>query len=447
MIATCPHCQSGFYISPDMAGNVINCSKCKKQVRAPDRRARGLPSSNAPPADGIPMAIIAETKAEVEERLKNETEAKHELEQRLRKERQTLAELQERLLKETEAKRKAEQAALALAEKLKKSGLEVPESEIESLKENASKAQKNLQDAIEARTKAEEQVRAESHAKAEAQEQLKQLQQTRTELESKLSTETEARKKAEEAMRLENQGRAELEARLKAESEARARAESLRGKEGEGLSKLENKIQEAEAARARAESQAQSESQTKANLEKQLKEERDLRGKLESQWRAEIMAKRKMQTQLESEEKTREKAEAGSLELKAKLQELEKAEAKRKSINLSKGLMCLTVPLSFIFAAVAGYIAYTNGYTINGPFGHFDRPVHLPIFEQPVYLPINLVAISVAGFLSAWGLYLIELFIIRGFRKPQPTRKQPHQTEPQVEEIVSFSEPRPWRSS
>ena len=65
MIATCPHCRSGFYITPELAGKTTKCSKCKEQVRVPDRRS-DTSSSSETPSDGIPFAILAETREEVE---------------------------------------------------------------------------------------------------------------------------------------------------------------------------------------------------------------------------------------------------------------------------------------------------------------------------------------------------------------------------------------------
>ena len=386
MIATCPHCQSGFYISPDLAGNIINCSKCKKQVRAPDRRSREL-SSDAPPSDGIPFASVAETKVEVEERLKNETEIKNGLEARLKQEQQRLAELQAQLSKETEARKKAEVTARTFAEKLKDKGIEVQESEIAALKVQDTETEKKLKEAVEAKIKAEEQAKAENQAKIEAIEKLQQ------------------------------------EAQL--------------------LAGLEAKLKDAEAAKARAELQTGSETQTLAQIETQLREERELKVKLESQWKIEIMAKRKAQTELETEIKAREKAVAEATQLKARLKELETT-GKRKSIDWGKGLKRLTILLSFVFAGVAGYFAYINGYIINS---HFDRPVHLPFFPKAVYMPIDLVIITVCGFVAAWALYLVEIFIIRGFRK-SPTAKinRPVQA-PEVEEIMSYSEKKLWRSS
>jgi hypothetical protein len=80
MIATCPNCEHGFFFASDLAGKVIKCSKCSKECRAPDRR--GETPADAPD-DGIPVAILRETKAEVEEHLKTEREAKEEAEAKL----------------------------------------------------------------------------------------------------------------------------------------------------------------------------------------------------------------------------------------------------------------------------------------------------------------------------------------------------------------------------
>ena len=429
MIATCPYCQSGFYISPELAGNVINCSKCKKQVRAPDRRARGL-TGEPPPGDGIPIAIVAETRAEVEERLKNETESKHEVEQRLKQEQHTLSELQEQLAKETQARKKAEAAAQAFAAKLKDNRIDVSQSDIASLKADDSQTENKLQEATDAGTRAETQTQAEVKAK--------------TELESRLSVETEARKKAEEALGAEKQGKAELEKKLKAETEAKTRAEALIGKEGQDISRVQAKLQEAQTAAAQAGVRAESESHAKMQIEKQLQEEKDARVRMEGQWKMEVMAKRKIQAQLELDAKAREKAEAEITELKARIKEMGMVASKRKSVNQSKRLFWLTFVFSIILAGAAGYFAYVNGYIINS---HFDRPVHLPMFDKPVYLPVNLVAISVGGFLAAWVIFLVQLVITKGFQKPPSMQKKQDTREPRVEEIMTYSEKKLWRSS
>lgn len=428
MIATCPHCQSGFYISPDLAGNILNCSKCKKQVRAPDRRARGL-TDQPPPADGIPIAIVADTRAEIEERLKNEVETKHELEQRLQKELKTLSQLQEQLSKEIQAKNKAEAVAQAFAEKLKANNVDVSESEIASLKANESEIEKKLQEAIEAKTTAEAQAQAEIQA--------------RTEMESRLAIDTQARKKADESLTLEKQNRKELEARLKAETQARARAEALIGKEDSGLAQLQEKLQEAETALSRTEIQAESATHAKAEIEKQLQEEKEERIKTDSQWKMEVMTKRKTQAQLDLESKAREKVEGELSQLKARLKEMEVAAAVKKPGGQGKRLFWLTFIFSIVLAGGAGYYAYINGYIINS---HFDRPVHLPMFEKPVYLPVNLIAFCVCGFLAAWGIYLLQFIIGRGSNKPRAAQKQ-YPQQPKVEEIMAFEEKKLWRSS
>jgi hypothetical protein len=299
MIATCPHCQNGFYISPDLAGNIVTCSKCKKQVRAPDRRLRG---DGAPevPNDGIPMAIVAETRAEAEERLKAEAEARFEVEKRLK-------------------------------------------------------------EAIEAKSRAEEQAKTDSQARAEAEERLKK----------------------------EVQSRAAMEARLSAEMDARTKAES--------------------------------------------------------QAKAEAIAKKKAQTQLQEEVEAREKAEQEAAAAKTRLKDAEIAAIAMSPINLDKGLVRLTFVLSFVCAGVAGLIAFRNGYII---WSHFDRPVRLPWFNGPVYLPIVLIAFCVGGFIAAWVAYLIATFVIKGFRWPGVIKeKKHHRPGPQVEEVVSSGEGGMWRSS
>lgn len=36
MIASCPHCDNQFYVSVDLSGNMVECSRCKKEVQAPE---------------------------------------------------------------------------------------------------------------------------------------------------------------------------------------------------------------------------------------------------------------------------------------------------------------------------------------------------------------------------------------------------------------------------
>jgi hypothetical protein len=306
------------------------------------------------------------------------------LELRLKQEQDRLAELTSQLSKETEARKKAELTAQTFAEKLKSTGVSIPESELASLKVQDSQTEKKLKEAVEATNKIEARLKVESQAKDLALEKLKQEIQLKNDFETKLKE-------------------------VLAE----------RTQEKDKLNSLEH-------------------------IEKQLKDEKELKIRLESQWKAEIMAKRKTQTELDNEIKAKENAVAESVHLKTRIKELESTHSKRKSIDWKKGLKRLTILLSFVFAAGAGYFAYINGYVINS---HFDRPVHLPFFPKAVYMPIDLIIITVSGFVAAWILYLIELIIIKGFHKKPSVNKMQLATEPQVEEIMSFSEKKPWRSS
>jgi len=240
MIATCPHCQSGFYIATDLAGKVVTCSKCKKQVRVPGRPGFALSEL---PNDGIPVAFLAESRVEVEERLKNETEGRFETE-------------------------------------------------------------KKLKEALEAQAKAEQQLQEEIKARAEAENQAKMEQQAKRGLQSQIEEGLKARKKAEDAFK-----------RIEAQ--------------------LSNAV----------------------------------------------------------------------------------APVIKEPVDFVKGLRRLTVVLSFVTAWLGGWFAYQNGYIIWGRFG-FDRPVSLPLFSGPVYLPIVLIVFCVVGFTAAWVVCLVTVFVIRGFRKP-----------------------------
>jgi hypothetical protein len=63
-------------------------------------------------------------------------------------------------------------------------------------------------------------------------------------------------------------------------------------------------------------------------------------------------------------------------------------------------------------------------------------------------MPIDLIIITVSGFVAAWILYLVEIFIIKGFRKTPVVKKTYRvEPEPQVEEMISFTEKKLWRSS
>ena len=383
MIATCPHCQSGFYISSEMAGAVIKCSKCKKEVRAPDRRGCA-PGPLSQADDGIPAAVLAETRAEAEEHLKNETEARFELE-------------------------------------------------------------KKIKDALDAKTKAELQAKIDSQARQEAEERLKQEVMARAAIEAKFLTETDAGTKAEESAMAEKQARENFEEKLKAETEARLKADAQIDTISRDLAEVKAKLKETEEARMEAETRAVKEAEVKGQLEQRLQAETEAKVKAESQAKAEAIAKKKYQSQAESEASARIKMEQELEAVKTRTRDAETAARVRKPINLTKGLARLTFILSFVAAGVGGYIAYINGYVISS---HFDRPMHLPMFSRPVYLPVNLIAISIGSFIAAWVAFLIIFFIIKGFSRSSVTKiKTITRSEPMVEETVSAGEGRMWRSS
>jgi predicted Zn finger-like uncharacterized protein len=383
MIANCPHCQSGFYISSEMAGSVVKCSKCKKEVRAPDRRGCA-PGPLTVPSDGIPFAVLAETRAEAEEHLKNETEARFELE-------------------------------------------------------------KKIKDALDARAKAEAQAKIDAQAKQEAEERLQKEVSARAAIEAKFSTELDARKKAEESAIAEKQAREHLEEQLKAETEARLKSDVYSETLGMDLAEVKTKLKEAEDTMAEAEKRALNEAEAKGKFEQLLQAETEAKIKAESQAKAEALAKKKYQSQAESEAAVRAKLEQEIEAIKTRFQDAKVAASSRKPVNITKGLLRLAFILSPLAAAAGGYIAYINGYIINS---HYDRPMHLPMFRTSVYLPVNLIAISVGSYIAAWFLFLVLLFVIKGFSRSSSTKIQTiTRQEPMVEETYVAGEGRMWRSS
>jgi predicted Zn finger-like uncharacterized protein len=383
MIATCPHCQSGFYISSEMAGSVVKCSKCKKEVRAPDRRGCA-PGPLTVANDGVPLAIVAETRAEAEEHLKNETEARFELE-------------------------------------------------------------KKIKDAMDARAKAEMQAKIDAQAKQEAEERLQKEVAARAAIEAKFATELDARKKAEESAIAAVQAKQHLEEQIKAENEARLKSDVYSETLGMELAEVKAKLKEAEAARTEAETRAVKEAETKGQLTQQLLAETEAKTKAESQAKAEALAKKKYQSQAESEAAVRIKLEQELEAVKANFRDVKIAATARKPINLTKGLTRLMFLLSLAAAVGGGYLAYINGYIINS---HYDRPMHLPMFKTSVYLPVNLIAISVASYIAAWVVFLVFLFIIKGFsRSNAPRVKTASKPEAMVEETYVSGVGRIWRSS
>jgi predicted Zn finger-like uncharacterized protein len=383
MIATCPHCQSGFYISSEMAGAVIKCSKCKKEVRAPDRRGCA-PGPLTAHDDGIPIAIVAETRAEAEEHLKNETEARFELE-------------------------------------------------------------KKIKDSMDAKIKAEMQAKIDAEAKQQSEERLKQEVTARAAIEAKFSTELDARRKAEESAIAEKQTREHLEEKLKIETEARLKAEVQLETFTPELAELKAKLQEAKDALAEAETRAIKEAEAKGQLEQQLQAETDAKIKAESQAKAEALAKKKYQSQAESETAVRIKLEQELETVKVNIKNVKVAESSRKPINFTKGLARLTFILSILAAVAGGYLAYINGYIINS---NYDRPMHLPFFKRAVYLPVDLIIISVCSYVAVWIVFLILLFIIKGFgRSGSAKTKTTASSVPIAEETYVAGVGRIWRSS
>ena len=383
MIATCPHCQSGFYISSEMAGAVVNCSKCKKQVRAPDRRGCA-PGPLSQANDGIPIAKLAETRAEAEEHLKSETEARFELE-------------------------------------------------------------KKIKDVLEARTKAEFQAKIDAQARQEAEERLKQEVSVKAAIEAKLLTEIDVRTKAEESAMAEKQAREELEEKSKTETEARLKAEVQLETFGRELAEIKAKLKEAEEARMEAESRVANEAELKGQLAQRLQAETEAKVKAESQAKAEAIAKKKYQSQAESEASAKTRVEQELEAVKSRIRSAQAEASTHRPVDLVKGLTRLTFILSFVAAGVGGYIAYINGYVINS---HYDRPMHLPMFSKPVYVPVDLIAISIGSFIATWVAYLIVLFVIKGFSRPSAAKiKTITRSKPMAEETVSAGEGRMWRSS
>ena len=383
MIATCPHCQSGFYIASDLAGAVVTCSKCKKQVRAPDRRGRA-PGPLSVADDGIPVAILAETRAEAEEHLKNETEARFELE-------------------------------------------------------------KKIKDSLDAKAKAEFQAKIDAQARQEAEERLKQEVSTRAVIEAKLLTETDATRKAEESAMAEKQAREGFEEKLKTETEARMKADVQLEAINREFAEVKAKFKEAEDIRAEAEKRAVSEAEAKGKTEQLLQAETESKIKAESQAKAEAFAKKKYQLQAESGAEAIIKLEQELEAVKTRIHDAKVAAGKRKPINITRGLARLTFILSLVAAGIGGYIAYINGYIINS---RYDRPTHLPMLREAVYLPINLIAISVGCYIAVWVVFLILLFVIKGFCRSNSIKiKTITLAEPMVKETYVAGESRLWRSS
>lgn len=60
MIASCPYCDNQFYVPVDLGGNIVKCSRCKKEVQAPeapDMSNMALGSMNLESSVGTVMSV------------------------------------------------------------------------------------------------------------------------------------------------------------------------------------------------------------------------------------------------------------------------------------------------------------------------------------------------------------------------------------------------------
>ena len=107
----------------------------------------------------------------------------------------------------------------------------------------------------------------------------------------------------------------------------------------------------------------------------------------------------------------------------------------KKSTVSPRRLTFAAFILSIVMAALAGYLAYQKHYIINS---RFDRPVTIPGFEQPQYLPINLILIASAAFLSVWILYIVVRVILSLTSRSKTTHEVPRQI-PQAGQTSAFA--------
>jgi predicted Zn finger-like uncharacterized protein len=381
MIATCPHCRNGFYISAEFAGKVVHCSRCSKSVRAPDRRA----GAESPPInDGIPLAIVDETKSEMEERLKVGVAATAELQKKLAAETKARTEIETRLQAQLEARSKTEGASCPGAK-----------GDIEE----------EIKAEIAARVKAEVQLEMEIKAREELEEKLKAKENAHTQIEEKLRAEIETRSKAQMQAEREREAREDLEAKLKAQIQARVEAEQKLQPETEARAEMENRLAE--------------QLHAKVELEEHLVAETQARAKAELQTRVETQARLRLQSQLGAEAEAKANVEKDVAAAQLEINNLSENLKAKRPMDVYKGLRRISCLASLGGGALAGLLAYRNGYILNS---HFDRPVLLPFASKPVYLPINLIAIAIAGVAAVWVLYFVMRFIMKGFSQARMPR-------------------------
>jgi hypothetical protein len=425
MIATCPHCKNGFYIVPDMAGEVVTCSKCKKKVRAPDRRVKGFAAPKQAD-DGIPVAAIEETREEMEERLKIEAEARMEAETKLaevegakvkaeelsRQQGEKLAQLEKELKELAGAK-------ASLVERLKTVGEAQADGQKSALieaeiaaREKAERAARELESKIAA---LEEELKTRMTAKEQTEQQLRDAEKRVPEAEQKYQQEARAHQATQMKLSAESHTRAGVEARLKAEIERRTKAEN--------------------------------ELKDKSELAEQIEKERQSISRLEAQLKAETGARLRSQAQLEQEVEKRNKMQKEVAMMQMQADEHKEMSVVEQPRDYQKGLLRIVMVLSVMAAIAGGVFAYNNGYIINS---HYDRPMPVPFFEKPQLVPINLMLISLAAFVLVWAIYLPVKFVISGFNPaPKAAVKNPKKEAPPVE---TQSEPQPqfahgmWRN-
>lgn len=404
MIATCPYCKNGFYIVPDMAGEVVTCSKCKKKVRAPDRRMK---PANAPkiPEDGILSATLEETRVELEERLKNEAEARSEAEGKLagidvarikaeelaRQQGEKLAQLEKELKELTEAK-------ASLMERLKTVGdaqatgqnPALIEAEI-AAREKAEKAARELEEKI---TALEAEVNNHKESKEQAEKQVVEVQQ-------QYQQEARAHQATQMKLSSESQARAGIETQLKAEVERRTKAENeLKGK---------------------------------AELEKQVKDQLHSIGQLEAQLKAETGARLRTQTQLEQEVEKRNKMQQEAAMVQMQNDSHKEVKVVEQTVDYQKGVLRLVMVLSVMAAIGGGVFEYYYGYANYVVNRYFDKSEILMFVNTPHLVPVNLVISGIAVFIFVWFLYLPVRFVISGFSGGPAARKSKKEM-PSVEE-------------
>jgi hypothetical protein len=402
MIATCPHCKNGFYIVPDMAGEVVTCSKCKKKVRAPDRRGQGG-NAPKPPDDGIPIAIIEETREEIEERLKIEAEARVTAETRL-------AEIEEAKVKAEDLSRQRGEKLAQLEKELKELA-EAKTSLMERLKtigEVKADGQKTalIEAEIAAREKAEgvareleskiitleEQLQIHKAAVEQAQQQLRDAERQITEAQQKYQQEARAHQTTQQKLASESQTRAGVEARLNAEIEKRTKADN--------------------------------ELRNKTDLAEKFEKHRKLMEQLESQLKAETSARLRTQAQLEQEVEKRNKMQKEVAMMQMRTETHQETRIVEQPMNYQKGVLRLVLVLSVMAAIAGGIFEYYYGYANYIINRYFDKSSILEYVNQPHLVPINLLLFGVAGFIAVWVLYLPVRFVLKGFgSKTGPSEK------------------------